>query len=65
MANYDRLVQYGVIPKTNTLTQPDINLINALQKAEVDAMISIYKYRKVDSDFLTRNVCIRKPNCLL
>jgi hypothetical protein len=62
MENLDALISAGVIPQPNTLTQPDIEAINALSHAEVDALIAV-KFRLGD-DFLERNIRVA-PNCFL
>jgi hypothetical protein len=62
MENLDVLISAGVIPQNHTLTADDIEVVNELSHAEVDALIAV-KFRLGD-DFLQRNVKVT-PNCFL
>jgi hypothetical protein len=62
MTNYDTLVNAGIIPATNSLTDSDISTINNLTPDEVNAMLALKS--ALGADFLQRNT-INAPNCFL
>ena len=62
MANLDKLISAGVIPRDNSLSKDDINTINGLDPNEIDALISLRS--KLGDDFLKRNM-VASPNCFL
>jgi hypothetical protein len=54
MSNFDRLQAAGLIEVQHALTPDEINNINQLSSAEVDALISVRA--KLGDDFFTRKV---------
>ncbi|MGA2590981.1 MAG: hypothetical protein ABSH32_13765 [Bryobacteraceae bacterium] len=62
MANLEILISAGVIAANNNLTAADIQTINALASAEVNALIALKS--ALGDDFITRNT-VDAPNCFL
>lgn len=54
MSNFERLQSAGLIEVQHTLTADEINSINQLSPAEVDALISVRA--KLGDDFFNRKV---------
>jgi hypothetical protein len=54
MSNFERLQSAGLIEVQHTLTADEVNSINQLSAAEVDALISIRA--KLGDDFFNRKV---------
>jgi hypothetical protein len=54
MTNIERLQQAGLIEVQHPLTPEEINSVNELSSAEVDALISVRS--KLGDDFFTRKV---------
>jgi hypothetical protein len=54
MTNIERLQQAGLIEVNHPLTPDEVNSVNQLSSAEVDALISIKA--KLGDDFFTRKV---------
>lgn len=54
MSNFERLQSAGLVEVQHTLTPDEINSINQLSAAEVDALISVRA--KLGGDFFSRKV---------
>jgi hypothetical protein len=54
MTNIERLQQAGLIDVNHALTPDEINSVNQLSSAEVDALISVRS--KLGDDFFSRKV---------
>lgn len=54
MSNFERLQAAGLIEVNHTLTPDEVNSINQLTPAEVDALISVRA--KLGDDFFNRKV---------
>lgn len=54
MTNLERLQQAGLIEVNHPLTPDEVNSVNQLSSAEIDALISIRA--KLGDDFFTRKV---------
>jgi hypothetical protein len=62
MANLDKLISAGLVPKDHNLSQKDIKVINKLSDDEIATLANVKA--KLGEDFLRRNHPI-KPNCFL
>ena len=54
MSNFERLQAAGLIEVEHSLTEDEMNSINQLSTAEVDALISVHA--KLGEDFFNRKV---------
>lgn len=54
MTNLERLQQAGLIETNHPLTPDEVNSVNQLSSAEIDALISVRA--KLGDDFFTRKV---------
>jgi len=62
MANLDKLIAAGLVPKDHTLSKQDIEVVNKLSDQEIATLAAVKA--KLGEDFLRRNHPI-KPNCFL
>jgi hypothetical protein len=61
LSNLDTLIEAGLVPTDNTLTDDDKQIIESLSQDEVQSLISLKT--KLGDDFILRNTRYA-PNCI-